>query len=102
MHRIYEAILLPAIKPKTILDSPSTIPSGPFLAVTHPAVASHTIVRSSGYSNFGTDNDSDEADVARADGNFGRLSIDHISSGADNETAEESKAMIRRSLDRRS
>ena len=56
---------------------------------------------SSGYSNLGTDDGSDEADVARADSNFGRLSIDHISSGADNETAEESKAMIRRSLDRK-
>ena len=68
-----------------------------FSAMTHPATTSHTIVRSSvssGYSDLGTNDGSDEADVSGADGNFGRLSIDHISSGADNETAEGSKAML--------
>ena len=75
MHPIYEAMLLPAIKPKTDSDSPS----GPFSAMTHPAAASYTVVRSSpysGYSNLETDDGSDEADVPLVDGNFGRLSID--------------------------
>ena len=75
MHRIYEAILLPAISPKTDSDSPS----GPFSAMTLPAAASYAVVRSSpysGYSNLAADDGSDEADVPLVDGNFGRLSID--------------------------